>query len=163
MFSLELLLKLLLCVSILLVMRNSSFLPELLRLFLWRHTYIKSTENLHSILMLWMKYNTPLFVVHSVGKQRKCWLKIRTWMQNVPRPRQILKPGRVPGPSKNPVPIRSLLSSGVIRGLNQEGKLSWSRPTRLLANNNKSWEIIVNPDVDVYTKSRINQKTMRRW
>jgi len=37
-------------------------------------------------------------------------------------------PGRAP--AKNHVPVRSLLSSGVIRGLNQEGKLSWSRPTR---------------------------------
>jgi len=78
----------LLFVSILLVMRNSSFLSELLRLFLWWHTYIKSTEN-SCIPYCYYGWNTTHTCSLSTpwAKQRKCRRRVRTCMQNLPRPK----------------------------------------------------------------------------
>jgi len=104
----------LLFVSILLVMRNSSFLPELLRMFgwhtyilvayllhscqsccvclggiltLWWHTYIKSTEN-SCIPYCCYGWNTTHTCSLSTpwARQQKCWRKVRTCMQSLPRP-----------------------------------------------------------------------------
>jgi len=47
-----------------------------------------------------------------------------------------------------------------------EQKLSWSlaevATSGPLTNNEKSWEMIVNPDMDFHTKTRINHKTLRK-
>ena len=75
----------LLYISILLVMHNSSFLPELLGLFLWWHNYIKIMEN-SCIPYCWYGWNTTHACSLSTpwGKQRKCWCNVRSCMQNLP-------------------------------------------------------------------------------
>ena len=51
-------------------------------------------------------------------------------------------------------------SSGVTRGLSHGGRLSWSGSTK--QHSEKGWEMIVNADVDAFTKSVNHRKILRK-
>jgi len=57
--------------------------------------------------------------------------------------------------------------SGVSRGLNQEGRRSWKGSTghcrgSLANTQKKNWEMVVNPDVDGYTKIQNHGKILQK-
>jgi len=65
-------------------------------------------------------------------------------------------------PTLNKPTASSAFSStiGVTRGLNKGWKLKWMGPAS--RQSEKSWKMIVNLDVDVYTKHRNHRKTLRK-